>query len=62
MPVLFEYQKDGCWSGYTWNYIRVSVCSDDILENRMREVVLEESCGDFVTGRVADTQPVRMCL
>ncbi len=62
MRVLFERRKDGWWSGYTGNYIRVSVCSDDILENRVREVTLEESCGDFVTGRVADSQPAGMCL
>ena len=62
MPVLFEHGEDGWWSGYTGNYIRVSMCSDAILENRIREVVLGESCGDFVTGRIADTQPAGMCL
>ncbi|MCH8204893.1 MAG: tRNA (N(6)-L-threonylcarbamoyladenosine(37)-C(2))-methylthiotransferase MtaB [Candidatus Hydrogenedentes bacterium] len=62
MSVLFEQEEHGWWSGYTGNYIRVSVCSDDILENRIREVTLGESCGDFVTGRIADTQLAGMCM
>ncbi len=62
LPVLFEHQEKGCWSGYTGNYIRVSVCSDDILENEVREVTLGESCGDFVTGRITDAQPAGICL
>ena len=61
MPVLFEQQLDGCWSGYTGNYIRVTACSNDILDNRFREVVLEKSCGDLMRGRIAESQPVGMC-
>ncbi len=60
MPVLFEQQRDGWWRGYTGNYIRVSTCSDGILDNLFREVVLEKSCGDLMTGRVAEPQPVGM--
>lgn len=54
--VLFEEEQDGCWSGYTGNYIRVSVRSDVILKNRIREVTLEESHGDFMTGRVNEME------
>ena len=62
LPVLFEHREKGCWSGYTGNYMRVSVCSDDILENEIREVTLDKSCGDFVTGRITDAQPAGICL
>ncbi len=50
LPVLFEHEENGLWFGYTGNYIRVAVRSNDILENELRDVVLGESCGDFVTG------------
>ena len=49
--VLFETQANGYWSGYTANYIRVAVQSDAILTNQVRPVVLEESAGEFMTGR-----------
>ena len=61
MPVLFEQQVDGWWSGYTGNYIRVTACSNDILDNRLRKVVLEKSCGGLMTGRIAESQPAGMC-
>ena len=61
MPVLFEQRQDGWWSGYTGNYIRVTACSNDILDNRLREVVLEKSEGDLMTGRIAESQPAGMC-
>lgn len=48
--VLFEQVEKGHSSGYTGNYIRVAVRSDDILENSIREVTIEESRGDFVVG------------
>ncbi len=57
-PVLFETEENGVWSGYTGNYIRVSACSSDILTNRIESVVLERSCGDFMTGRVQHTAKV----
>jgi len=56
--VLFETEENGVWSGYTGNYIRVSVCSSDILTNRMESVVLERSCGDFMTGHLQKTAKV----
>ncbi|MFA6244369.1 MAG: tRNA (N(6)-L-threonylcarbamoyladenosine(37)-C(2))-methylthiotransferase MtaB [Candidatus Hydrogenedentales bacterium] len=50
MDVLFESEEDGCWHGYTGNYIRVAVRSSDRLENEVRPVTLERICGDFVFG------------
>jgi hypothetical protein len=50
MPVLFESGDGGEWPGYTANYIRVVVESDDILDNALRIVEMGESRGDFVDG------------
>ena len=41
--VLFEEQKDGVWTGYTSNYIKVSYKSDENLENK----ILKISCKNF---------------
>ena len=38
VEVLFEEEKDGLWSGYTKNYVRVFVESGENLENVNREV------------------------
>ena len=56
--VLFETEENGVWSGYTGNYIRVSVCSSDILTNRILPVTLERSCGDFMMGHAQQTAKV----
>ena len=50
MEVLFEWGEDGSWGGYTGNYIRVAVVSDDTLTNRVLPVRLDSACGDFVMG------------
>ena len=52
VEVLFESQQNGYWQGYTGNFVRVSVCSDAILSNALREVTLEEAFGEFVSGRL----------
>lgn len=36
--VLFEEQKDGIWTGYTTNYIKVSYKSNDNLENKILKI------------------------
>ncbi|HCC03572.1 MAG TPA: tRNA (N(6)-L-threonylcarbamoyladenosine(37)-C(2))-methylthiotransferase MtaB [Clostridiales bacterium] len=36
--VLFEEQKDGVWTGYTSNYVKVSYKSDENLENKFLEI------------------------
>lgn len=38
--VLFEEQKNGIWTGYTTNYIKVSYKSDDDLENKIHKMTL----------------------
>lgn len=52
MDVLFEQQEEGRWCGYTGNYLRVSVCSEDRLENAIRPALLEEARGGHVWGRL----------
>jgi threonylcarbamoyladenosine tRNA methylthiotransferase MtaB len=42
MPVLWEKQSDGVWSGLTDNYIRVYTRSDEDLTNRLLPVKLEK--------------------
>ncbi len=51
--VLFEQREGEYWTGYTENYIRVAVRSDDILENQICPVVIEESKGEFVLAELA---------
>ena len=36
--VLFEEEKDGIWTGYTSNYVKVSYKSDENLENKFLEI------------------------
>lgn len=42
VEVLFEEEKDGLWSGYTKNYVRVFVSSDENLENRLQEIDIKD--------------------
>lgn len=39
VEVLFEEQKDGVWSGYTKNYIKVQAKSNEDLENQLIQVI-----------------------
>ena len=41
VDVLFEEEKDGLWSGYTKNYVRVFVESDESLENKILNVEIK---------------------
>ena len=41
--VLFEEQKDGIWTGYTSNYVKVTYQSNENLENK----ILKISCKNF---------------
>ena len=56
VEVLFETEENGVWSGYTPNYIRVAVVSDDTLKNQIYPVRLEQACGDFVMGSMVPVQ------
>lgn len=40
--VLFEEEKDGIWSGYTSNYIKILIKSNKNLENKLVIVKPEE--------------------
>jgi len=52
LPVLFENSEDDHWSGYTENYIRVTVPSKNSLENKIQKVRLNELTADFVSGEL----------
>ena len=52
MPVLWEKQTDGIWSGHTDNYIKVYAKSDEDLTNKLLPVKLVEISGDGVWGEV----------
>jgi len=52
MPVLWEKQSDGIWSGHTDNYIKVYTRSSDDLTNTLLPVKLVEVSGDGVWGEV----------
>jgi len=52
MPVLWEKQSGGLWSGLTDNYIKVYTRSDEDLTNRLLPVKLVEIFNrDGVWGR-----------
>lgn len=51
--VLFEEARDGCWPGYTDNYIRVAVTSAEPLHNTIRKVRLLKRTADFVVAELA---------
>ncbi|MFC2016802.1 tRNA (N(6)-L-threonylcarbamoyladenosine(37)-C(2))-methylthiotransferase MtaB [Chloroflexota bacterium] len=54
MPVLWEKQTDGIWSGLTDNYIKVYTKSDKDLTNKLLPVNLVEVRGDGVWGEVIE--------
>ena len=43
VEVLFEEEKDGLWSGYTRNYVRVFMESRENLENTIRDVEVKDA-------------------
>ncbi len=50
MPVLWEKQTNGIWSGLTDNYIKVYTRSDKDLTNKLLPVKLVEVSGEGVWG------------
>ncbi|MCM8535474.1 MAG: tRNA (N(6)-L-threonylcarbamoyladenosine(37)-C(2))-methylthiotransferase MtaB [Lentisphaeraceae bacterium] len=52
VEVLFETGDEGHWTGYTDNYIRVSVASEENLQNELRKVKLNSIAADFVMGEL----------
>ena len=53
IEVLFEHQENGCWTGYTGNYVRVAVRSKEDLQNEIRAVELQEAGRDVTYGELA---------
>ncbi len=58
VEVLFEHQENGAWMGYTGNYVRVAVRSNEYLENELRTVRLEEVVGDYAMGTMLETADI----
>jgi len=52
MPVLWEQQSNGIWSGFTDNYIRVYTRSSEDLTNKLLPVKLVKVRGDGMWGEV----------
>ena len=52
MPVLWEQQSGGTWSGLTDNYIKVYTKSDEDLTNQLLPVKLQKIWRDGVWGEV----------
>jgi threonylcarbamoyladenosine tRNA methylthiotransferase MtaB len=52
MPVLFEQQSNGIWSGHTANYIKVYTKTTDDLTNKLLPLKLVEIRGDGVWGDI----------
>ncbi len=52
MPVLWERQTDGLWSGYTDNYIKIYTRSTKDLTNQLLSVKLVEVGDDGVWGEI----------
>ena len=55
LSVLFEQREEDWWTGYTGNYIRVAVRSDDDLCNVIQPVRLAELRGNSVVGCIHDS-------
>ena len=52
MPVLWEKQTNGIWSGHTDNYIKVYAKSNEDLTNKLQPIKLVEVRDDGVWGEV----------
>jgi threonylcarbamoyladenosine tRNA methylthiotransferase MtaB len=50
IPVLFEEQKEGLWTGHTPNYLEVKAKSQEPLGNSIRNVSIQEVCGEWALG------------
>ena len=50
MDVLFEEEKHGQWNGFTGNYMRVNVESNEDLHNQIKKVKLVRVEKDRIIG------------
>ena len=55
MPVLWEQESDGLWSGHIDNYIKVYTKSDADVTNQLLSTRLTEIWGDGVWGEIIET-------
>jgi threonylcarbamoyladenosine tRNA methylthiotransferase MtaB len=53
LDVLWEQREDGCWTGFTDNYVRVYCASDDDLHNRITPTCIVALDGAEMRGEVA---------
>jgi len=58
MPVLWEKQSNGIWSGHTTNYIKVYTRYNKDLTNALLPIRLEEIYKDGIWGEITATEPV----
>jgi threonylcarbamoyladenosine tRNA methylthiotransferase MtaB len=56
MPVLWEKQSNGIWSGHTGNYIKVYTQSNDNLSNKLLPVKLGKIYKDGMWGEVVKSR------
>ena len=54
LPVLFETIVDGAWEGYTANYSRVLVHSNEQLSGKIRAVKILSAEKEYCTGELLD--------
>lgn len=54
LDVLFERNKDGYYTGYSKNYIKVLVKSEDDLVNQIQRVLITDIFDDYVIGKVIE--------
>jgi threonylcarbamoyladenosine tRNA methylthiotransferase MtaB len=50
VEVLFEHQRGGYWTGYTGNYLRVAVRSEEYLRNEIRSVRVQAAGHEGAIG------------
>lgn len=59
VEVLFEDPREDTWPGYTGNYMRVVVQSEEELTNRLGQVKLERISADYLEGTLVAVEPLR---
>jgi threonylcarbamoyladenosine tRNA methylthiotransferase MtaB len=53
LPVLFETEEDGLWTGHSDSYVLVSAAGE-ALRGTVRQVLITESRGEVLFGNLAD--------
>jgi threonylcarbamoyladenosine tRNA methylthiotransferase MtaB len=53
LPVLFETEEDGLWTGHSDSYVLVSAPGEN-LRGTVRQVLITESRGEVLFGHLAD--------